>query len=75
MMHSGFEATAVQDAVKHPLKALKVALAGVETQAPMRPDIPLENARAAEYVFSRHVEAKLEDIARNEAKARLRKAS
>ena len=75
MVHSGFEATAVQDAVKHPLKALKVALAGVETQAPMRPDIPLENARAAEYVFSRHVEAKLEDIARNEAKARLRKAS
>ena len=29
MVHSGYEATAVMDAVKHPLKALGVALRGV----------------------------------------------
>jgi hopanoid biosynthesis associated radical SAM protein HpnH len=56
MVHSGFEATAVQDAVKHPLKAMAVAMRGVRTEGEMAPEIPLENQRPAEYVFSRHVE-------------------
>ena len=64
MVHSGFEATAVQDAVRHPIKALKVALQGVKTDGPMAPEISTKNQRPAQYVFNRHVEAKLHEIER-----------
>jgi hopanoid biosynthesis associated radical SAM protein HpnH len=68
MVHSGFEGTAVTDAIKHPLKALKVARQGVTVTGEMAPEIPLDRQRKAEYVFSRHVEQAIEDIhARKEA--------
>jgi hopanoid biosynthesis associated radical SAM protein HpnH len=70
MVHSGFEATAVMDAVKHPLKLAAVALKGVKTDGPMAPDIPLDKQRPAEYVFSRHVENKLAEISQAEARAK-----
>jgi hopanoid biosynthesis associated radical SAM protein HpnH len=69
MVHSGFEASAVMDAVKKPWKAARVALAGVRTDGPMAPDIPLDGQRPAEYVFTRHVEEKLIEIAEAEAGA------
>ncbi|MBT5373740.1 MAG: adenosyl-hopene transferase HpnH [Rhodospirillaceae bacterium] len=69
MAHCGYEATAVTDALKNPLKALKVALGGVGTEGPMAPDVPLENARAAEDVFSAHVTDALEDIRRKDSEA------
>jgi hopanoid biosynthesis associated radical SAM protein HpnH len=56
MVHSGYEATAVMDSVKRPLKALAVALSGIRTDGAMAEEIPLEQQRPAEYVFSRHVE-------------------
>ena len=62
MVHSGFEATAVADVMRHPLKALGVSLRGVNTSKPMAPEIPLDKQRPAEYVFSRHVEHKLKEI-------------
>ncbi|WP_109476455.1 adenosyl-hopene transferase HpnH [Paraburkholderia sp. C35] len=62
MVHCGFEATAVMDTVAHPLKALKVSLKGARTTGAFVKDIPLDKARPAEYVFSRHVEIKLEEI-------------
>ena len=62
MVHSGYEATAVQDAVRHPLKALSVGLRGVRTDGVMAQEIPLEHQRPAQYVFSRHVEQKLGEI-------------
>jgi hopanoid biosynthesis associated radical SAM protein HpnH len=62
MVHSGFEATAVNDALAHPLKMLKVALAGVRTEGPMAAEIPLDKQRPAEFVFSRHVESRLAEI-------------
>jgi hopanoid biosynthesis associated radical SAM protein HpnH len=71
MVHSGFEASAVTDAVKRPWKAAKVALAGIKTEGPMAPEIPLSNQRPAEYVFARHVQQKLAEI--EEAKARTEK--
>jgi hopanoid biosynthesis associated radical SAM protein HpnH len=74
MVHSGFEATAVRDAVRHPLKALAVSLRGVDTEKPMAPDISLANQRPAEFVFSRHVQTKLADIEAEEAREKLRKA-
>ena len=55
MVHSGYEATAVLDTVRHPLKAAAVALRGVRTVGEMAPEIPLDGQRPAEYVLSRHV--------------------
>jgi hopanoid biosynthesis associated radical SAM protein HpnH len=71
MVHSGFEASAVSDAVKRPWKAAKVALAGIKTEGPMAPEIPLSGQRPAEYVFARHVQQKLAEI--EEAEARTEK--
>jgi hopanoid biosynthesis associated radical SAM protein HpnH len=62
MVHCGYEASAVADAVRHPLKALGVAWRGVRTEGDMVPDIPLEGQRPAQYVFSQHVAQKLEEI-------------
>ena len=62
MVHSGYEATAVMDTVTRPLKAFKVAVKGVRTQGAMAPDISLDNQRAAQYVYSSHVEIKLAEI-------------
>lgn len=62
MVHSGFEATAVVDAIKHPLKMLDVTLKGIRTEGPMAPEIDLSRQRPAEFVFSRHVEQKMSEI-------------
>ena len=62
MVHSGYEATAVMDAVKHPLKALGVALKGVGTSGDWAPEISLDRQRPAEYVFSRHVQDAVERL-------------
>jgi hopanoid biosynthesis associated radical SAM protein HpnH len=62
MVHSGYEATAVMDAVKHPLKALGVALKGVDSNGAWAEEIPLDRQRPAEYVFSHHVEEAMERL-------------
>jgi hopanoid biosynthesis associated radical SAM protein HpnH len=72
MVHSGFEATAVADVMRHPLKALGVGLRGVNTSKPMAPEIPLDKQRPAEYVFSRHVEHKLVEIKEEKERAKHR---
>jgi hopanoid biosynthesis associated radical SAM protein HpnH len=69
MVHSGYEATAVQDAIAHPVKALQVVLRGVRTEGPMAPEIPLDRQRPAQYVFSRHVELKLREIREQQSRA------
>jgi uncharacterized protein DUF3463 len=53
MVHSGYEATAVMDSVSKPWKLAKLALAGIKTEGPMAPDIPLDRQRPADYVFSK----------------------
>ena len=40
MVHCGYEATAVNDTVTHPLKALKVLLRGPRTTGDMAPEVP-----------------------------------
>jgi hopanoid biosynthesis associated radical SAM protein HpnH len=62
MVHSGYEATAVAHSIRHPLQALKVELKGVRTTGPMAPEIPLDNQRPAEFVFSRHVQQAMERL-------------
>ena len=55
MVHCGYEPTAVNATVSNPLKALKTVIAGIRTEGPMAPDIPLENQRPAEYVFDKMI--------------------
>jgi hopanoid biosynthesis associated radical SAM protein HpnH len=62
MTHCGFEGTAATDAIRHPLKMLKVARNGVKTQGAMAPDIDLSRARPAKEVYSSHVERELAKI-------------
>ena len=62
MTHCGFEGTAATDAIRHPLKMLKIARNGVKTKGAMAPDIDLSNARPAEEVYSSHVERELAKI-------------
>ena len=56
MVHSGYEATAVTDSVRNPLKLVKLALSGIRTEGDMAPEISLHQQRPARYVFSGHVE-------------------
>ncbi len=70
MVHSGYEATAVADTIRNPLKALSVVRKGVRTDGEMAPEIPLDRQRPAEYVFSRHVEQALAEEDRAAPKRR-----
>ena len=62
MVHSGYEATAVVDAVRKPWKIAAIALRGPRTEGPMAPEISLDHQRPAEYVFSRHVQETMEKL-------------
>ena len=62
MAHCGYEATAVTDTFTRPLKALGIAIKGVETEAAMAPEIELSKARPAEYVFERRVQEAVEQL-------------
>jgi hopanoid biosynthesis associated radical SAM protein HpnH len=62
MVHSGYEATAVVDSVKNPLKLAALAFRGPRTAGPMAPEISLEKQRPAEYMFSRHVQDKMANL-------------
>jgi hopanoid biosynthesis associated radical SAM protein HpnH len=62
MVHSGFEATAVVDAVKRPWKALAVQMRGPRTEGEMAPEIDMTHQRPADYVFSRHVEKAMAEM-------------
>ena len=62
MVHCGYEPTAVTDTIKHPFKALKVFLKGIETDAPMAEEIPLDDQRPAEYVFESVVQSAASDL-------------
>ncbi len=50
MVHCGYEPTAVNDTVAHPLKALRVALKGPATEGPMAADVSPDGRRAVEFV-------------------------
>ena len=52
-----------------------VALKGVRTEGPMAPEIPLDNQRPAEYVFSQHVEEKLSEITEADARAKAQRTN
>lgn len=55
MVHSGYEATAVDDTFSNPIKALMVAVRGIKTEGEMAPEIDLSNQRSADYVHDKLV--------------------
>jgi len=74
MVHSGFEATAVVDAFKKPWKAAAAQLRGPRTDGEMAPEIDLEGQRSAEFVFSRHVQQAMAEMAHEPPPAKRRGA-
>ena len=75
MVHSGFEATAVNDTVARPWKALGVTLRGMKTDGPMAPEIPLDRQRPPEFVFQHNVSRKLSEMRQAEAREKAGKAT
>jgi hopanoid biosynthesis associated radical SAM protein HpnH len=73
MAHCGYEPTAAEASLKHPLKALALALGGVRTEGPMAPEISLANQRPAKYVFDSQVQLRLSEIRANEAREKAAK--
>jgi len=62
MVHSGYEASAVAETIRHPLKAAAQALRGIRTEGAMAPDVPMDRQRPADFVYSRHVDKALAEI-------------
>jgi hopanoid biosynthesis associated radical SAM protein HpnH len=75
MAHCGYEATAAEAMMKHPLQALKIALRGVRTEGEMAPEISLAAQRPAQYVFDSQVQQRLSEIRANEAREKAAKAA
>jgi hypothetical protein len=73
MAHCGYEATAANAMMQHPLQALAVADRGPRTEGPMAPEIPLDNARPAQYMFDSNVQLTLSQIRANEAREKAAK--
>jgi hopanoid biosynthesis associated radical SAM protein HpnH len=72
MAHCGYEASAVEDAVRRPWKALQVALRGVRTEGIMAPEVSLEKSRPAEYVHDGLVQEAMKDLPDRERRPGLR---
>lgn len=69
MVHCGYEATAVMDSVRNPLKAMRIAMRGVQVEGEMAPEIAMDKQRPAEYVFSRHVQETMEKLSHRKPQA------
>jgi hopanoid biosynthesis associated radical SAM protein HpnH len=70
MAHCGYEPTAVDAMFSRPIEALRVAMKGVRTEGPMAEEIPLDQQRPAEYMFSRHVEKILTQIGQSKVRTK-----
>ncbi|HEX3501837.1 MAG TPA: adenosyl-hopene transferase HpnH [Xanthobacteraceae bacterium] len=68
MAHCGYEATAADAMMKHPLQAFGIAWRGVRTEGPMAPEIDMSKQRPAQYVFDSQVQLRLSEIRANEAR-------
>jgi hopanoid biosynthesis associated radical SAM protein HpnH len=73
MAHCGYEATAAEAMMAHPLEAFGIALHGVRTEGPMAPEIDLSNQRPAQYTFDSQVQLRLSEIRANEAREKAAK--
>jgi hopanoid biosynthesis associated radical SAM protein HpnH len=75
MAHCGYEATAADAMMKHPIEAMMIGLRGVKTEGPMAPEINMDSQRPAQYVFDSNVQLTLSDMRANEAREKAAKAA
>jgi hopanoid biosynthesis associated radical SAM protein HpnH len=75
MAHCGYEPTAADAMMKHPLSAAMIGLFGVKTEGPMAPEIDMSQQRPAQYIFDGQVQQKLSEIRTNEASEKAAKES
>jgi hypothetical protein len=75
MAHCGYEATAAEATMQHPLAALAVAWRGIKTQGDMAPEIDLSKQRPAQYLFDGQVQQRLSEIRTAEAREKAAKAA
>jgi hopanoid biosynthesis associated radical SAM protein HpnH len=75
MAHCGYEPTAAQAMMDHPLRAAMIAWKGINTEGPMAPEISLEHQRPAKYVFDGQVQLTLSQMRANEAREKASKAA
>jgi hopanoid biosynthesis associated radical SAM protein HpnH len=75
MAHCGYEPTAAQAMMDHPLKALMLGVRGIKTEGAMAPEIDMSSQRPAEYVFDGQVQLRLSEIRANEAREKAEKAA
>ena len=75
MAHCGYEPTAAEAMMAHPLQAAMIAWKGIETAGPMAPEISLEHQRPAQYVFDGQVQLTLSQMRTNEAREKAAKAA
>ncbi len=68
MVHSGYEPTAANDAIAHPIKAILAAMRGPRTEGPMAPEIDLTKQRSSVQVFDKLVADNLDIIHAEKAK-------
>ncbi|MEA2904121.1 MAG: hypothetical protein QOI12_1508 [Alphaproteobacteria bacterium] len=75
MAHCGYEATAANATLRHPLQALKAFLNGPRTEGDMAPEIPLDRQRPAQYVFTGQVQERLSEMRATDAKEKGKKSA
>ena len=66
MAHCGYEPTAAEAVLRNPIRTLAVAMRGPRTEGAFAAEIPLEDQRPAQYVFSENVQQKLSEIRKAE---------
>jgi hypothetical protein len=75
MAHCGYEATAANAMMEHPLQAAMVAWRGVKTEGEMAPEIDMTQQRPAKYVFDSNVQLTVTEMRANEAREKAAKAA
>jgi hopanoid biosynthesis associated radical SAM protein HpnH len=75
MAHCGYEPTAADAMMQHPLKAAMIAWRGIKTKGPMAPEIAMDEQRPAQYVFDSQVQLTLSQMRANEAREKAAKAA
>ncbi|MGB6938474.1 MAG: adenosyl-hopene transferase HpnH [Xanthobacteraceae bacterium] len=75
MAHCGYEATAADAMMKHPIEAMMIGLRGVKTEGPMAPEIDMSQQRPAQYVFDSNVQLTMSEMRANEASEKAAKAA
>jgi hopanoid biosynthesis associated radical SAM protein HpnH len=67
MAHCGYEPTAAEAVLRNPIRTLAVAMRGPRVEGAFAAEIPLDDQRPAQYVFSENVQQKLSEMRKDEA--------